>query len=65
MQLYITHTCFPSQTPKNNIIVRFGLLKAATILTKRRARINGEIKVFIEIISETYRYLMILERFTG
>lgn len=65
MQLYITHTCIPSQTSKNNIIVRFGLLKAATILTKRRARINGEIKVFIEIISETYRYLMILERFTG
>lgn len=31
MQLYITHTCIPSQTPKNNIIVRFGLLKATAV----------------------------------
>lgn len=50
---------------KNNIIVRFGLLKVVIVFIKCCVCINGEIKVFIEIISEIYRYLMILECFIG
>ena len=61
--IYYTHMY--TQTQKRDKIVRFGLLKTVTIFTKRRARINGEIKViFIEILAETFIYLMILERIT-